>query len=167
MELLIKYLNLKNIQKGISLRYKIGNINDEKYIYVDVSSIENIYACNSVIASTTLQRLFWFYKFPIIILDELYYGKFTKKEKEFIIYHELGHYKRGHFKRKFEDNYDERLKLEHEADMYAVERTDWQTSYDTLNKIKEVVIEIFGVHETNIDDRVDMLVMEAQYYLNN
>lgn len=165
-KLLVWYLNLKNTKAGISLRYSIRKINDDEYICVDVSMIENIIVCNSIIASTTQQRVFGFFKIPIIILDELYYEIFTTEEKKFIIYHELGHARLGHFKRKFDDTYDEKLLIEHEADMYGIEHTSWETGYQTLQKINEVSKTVFGDQETNIGDRLDLLIHEVSNYNN-
>lgn len=130
--------------------YYIFRYNNEKVIY-DVASIKII------------QVLFLY--LPIIEVGDVFYT-FNEKEKKFIIYHELGHYKLKHHL-KYLDIYDlSGLNiLEQEADEYAMYRVGREVALKTLNKTRSV-LQKFDIDIKYINERIENIELKDEYACN-
>ena len=111
------------------------------------------------IASLIMYRVFWFFYIPFIEINDAFYT-FEKDEQEFIIRHELGHYKYKHHKihniiqvlTSKESN-----ELEKQADLYALLCTNKEVALRTLNKVEDYLI-LAEVEKEYIDLLRDRIV---------
>lgn len=114
---------------------KIGNINGIYYVYNKAKAL-----------NTTSVRIIGKGRFsiPVISINTYEFSKFTKKEQEFIIYHELGHWKLNHF------NVAERLESQEiEADMFAINIVGHNIAISTLSKLRRIYGPLANVEEIN------------------
>lgn len=147
---------LLNIVRHEDTKYKVGKIDNTKFIYQAVTG-DKLKNNNILIAGSAVYNVIGHIEAKVIVFDE-HFNKFDNNCKKFIIYHELGHLD-NHFTDEilasyFDMDYYDRLKLEHEADMNGVKNTSVEACIKTLDKIKEILDELGYVDHTITDRKI-------------
>lgn len=118
--------------------YKVGKMKDTKFIYRKADEYD-IYEFGMSIACTLCYYVLKYIPLCILVFDDDY-DEFNDEEKEFIVFHELGHVNL-HFKTHNIMNYDDemsyenKISIEHEADMYGIEHTSYKAGISVMEKI--------------------------------
>ena len=111
---------IKEVEKDVNKKVYFGTDEFEGKEYIINKNARHLYATNSVFACVELMftgfnsNLEMEYK-PLITTDHLF-NKLSGLSQEFVLQHELGHVKLGHFK---QENKGRELRKELEADGYA------------------------------------------------
>lgn len=135
--------------------YRLNKIDDTYYIFRhNNNEMYNI-------ASIKIFQILFLY-LPIIEVSDVFYT-FNEKERKFIIYHELGHYKLKHHL-KFVNIHclDELNLLEQEADEYAMYKVGKEIALKTLNKTRSV-LQKFEKDNKYITERIENIELKDEY----
>lgn len=137
LKLLVLILNLIKFDEHRD--YKVGELNGTKFIYRFADEYD-IYDYGMSVACTACYKVLKFFPLCVLIFDEDF-DEFDEEEQEFIVFHELGHINL-HFKTNVYEKLDtddlsenDKLLIEHEADMYGIEHTSYKAGMNTLKKL--------------------------------
>lgn len=130
MRLIVKILNyLYNNKRRI---YNFGKIDNIGFIY-RYDKVEDENYLDTFGAVIEKIKLFKLLTINIIVFN-ISFDDYDEETKKFIIYHEIGH-DILHLSKLFNDDLltkEEKIMIEHEADMYAVKHTSWQLVHKSL-----------------------------------
>ena len=130
--------------------YSVKSINNNLYLFK--------FCHDKGIASMNIYKYLFIFNFPMIeVTDEFY--TFDKDEQEFILQHEVAHYKLKHFKWYFMDHFltDKELnELEKEADLLATMHTNKDIALKSLNNLEKYLDEK-EIDSSHIRERITFI----------
>ena len=115
--------------------YSIKTINRNHYLFK--------FCHDEGIASVIIYKYLWMLHFPLIEVTDVFYT-FNDDEQEFILQHEVAHYKLKHHKWYYQDHFltDEELnELEKEADLLATMHTSKDVALKALANLEKYLDE--------------------------
>lgn len=151
-QILIYFMNLTRLKNV----YMLGKLNQTYYIYKQVDYMD--------IASISIKQIMFFH-IPILKLGDAFYT-YTKEEQEFVLYHELAHFKLKHYL-VFVNLYDTNIRdrFEYEADNYAGRIVGKETALKALIRTRNILINL-KCDISKINERIKLMELNDECICN-